>query len=125
MNSIKESVNSLVNICHSASKDAGWWTAEDGSNLIDNPLITPVKLALIGTEISEAIEGDRSNLMDDKLPHRPMTEVELADAAIRIFDLAGAKGYDLGGAIEEKMAFNLVRPDHKQESRVKTNGKKY
>lgn len=26
--------------------------------------------------------------MDDKLPHRPMIEVELADAVIRIFDMA-------------------------------------
>ncbi len=40
------------------------------------------------------MEGERKDLMDDKLPHRKMAEVELADALIRIFDYAGAYGYD-------------------------------
>jgi hypothetical protein len=71
------------------------------------------------------MEGDRKNLMDDKLPHRPMREVELADAVIRIFDLAGAYGMDIAGAIVEKMAFNAVRPDHKIENRVAEGGKEY
>jgi NTP pyrophosphatase (non-canonical NTP hydrolase) len=54
-----------------------------------------------------------------------MREVELADAVIRICDLAGAFGMDLGGAIEEKMAFNAIRPDHKIENRVLEGGKSY
>lgn len=44
---------------------------------------------LIVSELSEAMEGDRKNLMDDKLPHRRMLEVEIADAYIRVLDLAG------------------------------------
>jgi NTP pyrophosphatase (non-canonical NTP hydrolase) len=83
------------------------------------------KLCLIHSEISEAMEGDRKNLMDDKLPHRQMREVELADAVIRIFDLAGAYGMDLGGAIAEKMAYNAQRPDHKIENRMADGGKAY
>ena len=83
------------------------------------------KLCLIHSEISEAMEGHRKGLMDDKLPHRPMMEVELADAVIRIFDLAGALDFDLGGAIAEKMAFNAQRPDHKLENRVAEGGKAY
>lgn len=52
-------------------------------------------------------------------------EVELADAVIRIADLAGGLGLDLGGAIAEKLAFNAVRPDHKPEARAVAGGKSY
>ena len=83
------------------------------------------KLMLIVSEVAEGMEGHRKNLADDKLPHRPMIEVELADAVIRIFDLAGAKGYDVAGALAEKMAFNALRPDHKREARAAAGGKAY
>ena len=82
-------------------------------------------LMLIVSEIAEAMEGERKNLMDDKLPHRPMAEVELADALVRIFDYAGGFGYDIGGAFVEKMAYNAIRADHKPEERLKANGKKF
>lgn len=62
--------------------------------------------------------------MDDKLKHRLMEEVELADALIRIFDYAGAYKLDLGGALLEKMAYNKNRADHKIENRRKEGGKK-
>jgi NTP pyrophosphatase (non-canonical NTP hydrolase) len=71
------------------------------------------------------MEGERKNLMDDKLPHRKMAEVELADALIRIFDYAGAHGYDLQGAYTEKMAFNAVREDHTHEARKIAGGKQF
>ena len=54
-----------------------------------------------------------------------MREVELADAVIRIFDLAGAYNMDLGGAIEEKLKFNATRTDHKKENREAVGGKAY
>lgn len=82
-------------------------------------------LCLVHSEISEAMEGARKNLMDDKLPHRRMLEVELADAMIRMFDIAGAYGLDLGGAIAEKRAYNANRADHKIENRLKADGKKF
>jgi ribonucleoside-diphosphate reductase beta chain len=44
---------------------------------------------------------------------------------IRIGDLGGALKLNLGAAAREKSAFNLVRPDHKAENRVKKRGKKY
>jgi len=68
------------------------------------------KLALIHSEVSEGLEGTRKDKMDDHLPHRTMLEVELADAVIRIFDLAGMEKMDLAGAILEKMAYNSGRP---------------
>lgn len=82
-------------------------------------------IALCHSELSEALEGHRKDLMDDKLPHRKMAEVELADCIIRIFDLACGFGFDLGGAFAEKMAYNAVREDHKLENRMKEGGKKY
>lgn len=82
-------------------------------------------IALVHSELSEALEGDRKNLMDDKLPHRKMFEVELADAIIRIFDIAAGFDLDLGGAYVEKMAYNRTRADHQHANRIKDGGKKY
>jgi len=116
----------LVTACHDASKAAGWWNdLKTGAPLVDRPHVVGEKLMLIVSEVSEAMGGHRKGLADDKLPHRPMVEVELADAVIRIADLAGALGLDLGGAIAEKMEYNRNRPDHKPENRKADGGKKY
>ena len=64
---------------------------------IDQALVG-LKIALCHSELSEMLEGHRKGLMDDHLPHRPMIECEAADAVIRISDLCGALGLDLGGA---------------------------
>lgn len=82
-------------------------------------------IALIHSEVSEALRGEREDLMDDKLPHRKMVEVELADAIIRILDYAGGFGYDLQGAFDEKMAYNAQRNDHTHEARREKGGKKF
>lgn len=116
-----DAVDHLQQICHGASRDAGWWKPGD----TDNPLMFSNKLCLTHSEISEAMEGDRKNLMDDKLPHRKMAEVELADVLIRVFDYAGAYGFDLDGAVAEKRAFNASRADHKAEARLRANGKQW
>lgn len=113
----------LVELCHGASKAGGWWNdLETGEPLKRN---VGELLMLIVSEVAEGMEGHRKNKMDDKLPHRPMLEVEMADAVIRIADLCGGLGLDLGGAIAEKMAFNAQRKDHKIESRKAADGKKY
>lgn len=54
-------------------------------------------LMLIVSELAEAMEGERKDLMDDKLPHRKMAEVEMADAFIRILDFCGGFGIGLQG----------------------------
>ncbi len=116
----------LTTLCHGASRDAGWWTNLATGNPIaaEGPIVGQ-KMMLIVSEVSEAMEGHRRGLMDDKLPHRRMVEVELADAVIRIADLAGALGLDLGAAIAEKMAYNAQRADHKPEARAAVGGKAY
>lgn len=112
----------LQTACHGAAFNAGWWNdLKTGEPLKRN---VPEMLCLIHSEISEGLEGYRKGLKDDKLPHREMLEVELADAAIRIFDLAGGLGYDIGAAIAEKMQFNLTRADHSKEARLADGGKK-
>jgi len=82
-------------------------------------------LCLVHSEISEAMEGHRKGLNDEKLPHRSMLEVELADAMIRIFDMAGGMHLDLAGALFEKLEYNKHRADHKMEHRKSDGGKKY
>lgn len=71
------------------------------------------------------MEGHRCSKNDDHLPNRPMLEVELADALVRIFDLAGGMGLDVAGAFVEKLAYNAVRLDHKPAARLAEGGKRY
>lgn len=125
MGSLAVALASLQNICHTASKDAGWWTDLTTGEPLDPIKLGPEKIALMHSELSEALEGLRKGQMDDKLSHRPMAEVELADCIIRALDWAGAMGYDVGGAIVEKMEFNANRPDHKIANRLKDDGKKF
>jgi NTP pyrophosphatase (non-canonical NTP hydrolase) len=99
-----------------------WWQKPDGSPLERNK---GELICLMHSELSECMEGERKGLQDDKLPHRKMSEVELADVLIRIFDYAGAFGYDLEGAYQEKRAYNKVRVDHTHEARARADGKKW
>lgn len=118
-----ENINNLVTEIHNINLKAGWWTDLETGKRKDRNV--GEMLCLIHSEISEAMEGYRKNLNDDKLPHRPMVEVELADAVIRIMDLCGGLKLDLGGAIAEKIEYNAKREDHKIENRKSENGKKF
>jgi len=122
--SVAAAVAVLQQQCHGAAKH--WWTdLKTGVDIRDNPMCFSLKLMLIVSELAEAMEGDRKNLMDDKLPHRTMREVELADALIRICDTAGGYDMDLAGAVAEKMAYNATRADHAPENRLAQGGKAY
>lgn len=135
-------INSLADSVHEANTK--WWTdLETGERLNRN---IPEMLMLTVSELAEAVEdapqynmvvmevtkalsrameGIRKDKMDDKLPHRKAFEVELADAVIRIFDIAAGFGLDLGGAYVEKCAYNQTRLDHSIEHRKGENGKKF
>lgn len=114
-------LNMLAEQCHLAN--GKWWL----DPLTDRPIQRNKGelLMLIVSELAEAMEGERKDLMDDKLPHRRMAEVELTDALIRIFDYCGAFGYDLDGAFADKMEFNAKREDHTHEARLRHGGKKW
>lgn len=111
----------LITRVHTAN--ARWWIdLHSGAPLTRN---VGELLMLVVSELAEAMEGHRKNLPDDKLPSRPMFTVELADALIRIFDIAGGMQLDVPDAFDEKMAFNARREDHTAEHRKSAHGKKY
>ncbi|SDH37765.1 hypothetical protein [Bradyrhizobium ottawaense] len=121
---LERSINSLVRITHKMA--AHWWIdPKTGEDLRKNPLMVPVKLALVHGEVSEALEADRTDAMDDKLPQFPGIWVELVDVLFRVGDLAGAMKYDLGPVAVAKAMVNATRADHKLENRAKAGGKKY
>lgn len=109
-------------LAHKTATDAGWY-----ADMVTGEPITRnfgEVVALMHSELSEALEADRKGLMDDKLPHRDGREVEFADCIIRILDTAAALGLDVAGAVVEKNRFNKERADHKMENR-QDGGKKY
>lgn len=131
-NAFEISFNALVHFCHDRSYIAGWW--RDTTTGLDmrvdvrvgsrfGKALVAEKIALIHSEVSEALEGVRKDKRDGHLPERMAVEVELADAVIRICDLAGALKLDLGGAIRDKLEYNAKREDHKIENRMKEGGK--
>lgn len=109
--------------CHAAAVDMGWWSDPRTGKAIEKNRAE--LLMLVTSQISKAMEGHRRDQADAHLPHRKAFEVKLAGAVMRIFDLAGAEGFDLGTTIAELIEFNQTRPDHQAAARLAADGKKY
>lgn len=113
-------INQLAEKIHANAAEKGFWDKE--RNLGE-------MLMLIVSEVSEAMEADRKNkfVVVDALMHekdfespdqfrswfadhiKDSFEDELADACIRIFDLAHSKKIDLEYHIKAKMKYNAGR----------------
>lgn len=119
-----EMLEYLVHMVHDEwAVPKGWWT--DLATMQPKDRNVGELLCLVHSEISEALEGYRKNLPDDHLPEFKSIEVELADAMIRILDMAGGLKLRLAEAFVAKMDYNRHRKDHSIEARQTDNGKKF
>lgn len=87
-------INELVKEAHDNAKSHGFW---------DNPREFGTLIALIHSELSEALEADRHG-------DRAHVAEEIADVFIRMADLCGGLGIDIERAIRDKMHLNKMRP---------------
>lgn len=123
ISTLSQGLIDAVAVCHGLAVRGGWWNdpvTGEQKDRNDGELI-----ALMHSELSEALEALRKDRNDDHLPHRKGVEVELADTLIRIFDYAGARNLDLAGAVIEKLTYNASRADHKPAARAQADGKKF
>lgn len=123
-------INQTAELVHNTAKEKGFW---------EGPRNTGELLMLVTSELSEALEADRKNRYADKatfverfaqvtnsytnketdstedfkrlfeLQIKDTFEDELADALIRILDIAASRGIDLEWHIQQKMRYNATR----------------
>jgi hypothetical protein len=72
-------------------------------------------MMLVVSELAEAEDGVTNGLMDDKLPHLFMFDVEMADTAIRLLDMIGAER-SLHGCTNDFAMFDIKIAAWKPES---------
>lgn len=144
--SIIENITNLANQIRQQNTNAGWWNdleaikevAKDkqlknkldaifGKDFVEHyiTLLKSQKLALIHSEVSEALEGLRKNLNDNHLPNVKMFDAELADVFIRTLDVISVFGKDFAKTVIDKCDYNNTRTDHHPENRCKAHGKQF
>lgn len=86
---------------HETAQRKGWH---------DEPREIGTVIALMHSELSEALEAARCNANSDKITGFTGIEEELADVIIRIMDASGQHGWRVARALVAKMAYNQIRP---------------
>lgn len=110
------SLNDLRDRVHALAVSKGWYENRD----VSDPNVLGSMLALIHSEVSEALECVRKGEMrttyeepaalNHHAPCKPEgLPPELADVIIRVLDLCGALGIDIDEAVRVKHAFNETR----------------
>lgn len=113
----------LAQVHHARMKEKGFWSGEDSAlkavgNSAENSMAREAiifafdgqKLALLHSEISEALEGLRhGNAADDKIPKFNAAEAEFADVILRLMDHAARRGWRVAEALVVKMTMNTTR----------------
>lgn len=96
--------NDMQRKVHISCVTKGFWPEDKSQRNVGEAI------ALIHSELSEGLEGHRKGLQDDHVPEFTSLEVELADAVIRILDLAGGLNLRVAEALIAKHSFNQSRP---------------
>jgi NTP pyrophosphatase (non-canonical NTP hydrolase) len=104
-------ISDLVKEAHAASVAKGFYPKEENRNVGE-------MLMLIVSELGEALEADRKGRHSPELftvtafesQVKDTFEDEIADAVIRLADLAGYLSIDLEAHIAAKMRYNKTRP---------------
>lgn len=113
---MKQTVKNLTesaNEIFEANRAKGFWDSERNVGEM---------LMLVVSELGEAIEAHRKNQMMADKPRDIFTnewfkenvkdtfEDEIADAVIRLLDMSGGLGIDIGWHINAKLQYNALRP---------------
>lgn len=111
-NLVRASLVCLGKSLHGMAKDKGFWPKEKKKRNVGE------LLALVHAELSECLEATREAkpMPDHHVPEFENRVVELADAVIRIFDMAEGLGWPLVDALIAKARYNATRP-HKHGKR--------